>query len=197
MNQDPVKQERCELRKKQLLWLMDNFTGPVYTPDCSNNMASLSDTFNIEDNNELEGYNACGLTMAILNYEPKNIKAYEMSYYGVATFMRNVQIYLPKFLRYKDITLWNPSSWSTGTSNVAESTIEIMDKFTNWLFSIKSRILDDFTVKYLMGGKLQYLEIMKRRYKRQYSEKYEPELGNTTNNTEEVQVIFEEKNETN
>ena len=197
MNQDPVKQERCELRKKQLLWLMDNFTGPVYTPDCSNNMASLSDTFNIEDNNELEGYNACGLTMAILNYEPKNIKAYEMSYYGVATFMRNVQIYLPKFLRYKDITLWNPSSWSTGTSNVAESTIEIMDKFTNWLFSIKSRILDDFTVKYLMGGKLQYLEIMKRRYRRQYSEKYEPELENTTNNTEEVQVIFEEKNETN
>lgn len=197
MNQDPVKQERCELRKKQLLWLMDNFTGPVYTPDCSNNMASLSDAFNIEDNNELEGYNACGLTMAILNYEPKNIKAYEMSYCGVATFMRNVQIYLPKFLRYKDITLWNPSSWTAGTSTIAESTIEIMDKFTNWLFSIKSRILDDFTVKYLMGGKLQYLEIMKRRYRRQYSEKYEPELGNTANNTEEVQVIFEEKNETN
>lgn len=181
MNQDPVKQERCELRKKQLLWLMDNFTGPVYTPDCSNNMASLSDAFNIEDNNELEGYNACGLTMAILNYEPKNIKAYEMSYYGVATFMRNVQIYLPKFLRYKNITLWNPSSWSTGTSNVAESTTEIMDKFTNWLFSIKSRILDDFTVKYLMGGKLQYLEIMKRRYRRQYSDKPEQELEKNIN----------------
>lgn len=196
MNQDPVKQERCELRKKQLQWLMDNFTGPVYTPECSNNMASLSDSFNIEDNNELEGYNACGLTMAILNYEPKNIKAYEMSYCGVATFMRNVQTYLPKFLRYKDLTLWNPSSWTTGTSTIAEATAEIMDKFTNWLFSMKSRILDDFTLKYLMGGKLQYLEVMKRRYKRQYSEKYEPELVNSPSNTE-VQVIFEEKNETN
>lgn len=196
MNQDPVKQERCELRKKQLLWLMDNFTGPVYTPECSNSMASLSDTFSLENSNELEGYNACGLTMAILNYEPKNPKASEMNYYGIATFMRNIQVYLPKFLRYKDITLWNPSSWTMGTSSIAESTAEIMDKFTNWLFSMKSRILDDFTVKYLMGGKPQYLEVMKRRYKRQYSEKYEPELVSTDNNTD-VQIVFEDKNETN
>lgn len=196
MNQDPVKQERCELRRNQLIWIMDNFTGPVYVPECSNSMASLSDTFRLENNNELEGYNACGLTMAILNYEPKNTKATEMSYYGVATFMRNIQVYIPKFLRYKDITLWNPSSWSTGTSTISESTAEIMNKFTNWLFSMKSRILDDFTVKYLMGGKPQYLEIMKRRYRRQYSDKYEPELENTTNNTD-VQIVFEDKNETN
>jgi hypothetical protein len=83
-----------------------------------------------------------------------------------------------------------------GTSTIAESTAEIMDKFTNWLFSMKSRILDDFTVKYLMGGKPQYLEVMKRRYKRQYSEKYEPELVDTANNTD-VQIVFEDKNETN
>ena len=171
MNPDPVKQERCELRKKQLLWVMDNFTEPVYTPDCANNMASLSDTFNVQDDIDLEGYNPCGITMTILNFEPINTSLSEFSNASVARIMRDMQCYLPKTLRM--IGLWNPKSWNAGNSTIPEETMELMGNFSEWILCMKSRILNDFTTKYILGGKLQFLEIMKRRYKRQYSERTE------------------------
>lgn len=171
MNPNNQMQERCELRRKQLKWLMDNFTEPVYTPDCANNMASLSDTFNVQEDIDLEGYNPCGITMTILNFEPINTSLSEFSNASVARIMRDMQCYLPKTLRM--IGLWNPKSWNAGNSTIPEETMELMGNFSEWILCMKSRILNDFTTKYILGGKLQFLEIMKRRYKRQYSERTE------------------------
>lgn len=150
---------------------MDNFTEPVYTPDCANNMASLSDTFNVQEDIDLEGYNPCGITMTILNFEPINTSLSEFSNASVARIMRDMQCYLPKTLRM--IGLWNPKSWNAGNSTIPEETMELMSNFSEWILCMKSRILNDFTTKYILGGKLQFLEIMKRRYKRQYSERTE------------------------
>ena len=169
MNPNEQMQERCELRRSQLKWLMENFTEPVYTPDCANNMASLSDTFNVQDDIEMEGYNPCGITMTILNFEPVNTSLSEFSNASVARIMRDMQCYLPKTLRQTG--LWNPKSWNAGNSTISEETSELMNAFSEWILCMKSRILNDFTTKYILGGKPQFLEIMKRRYRKQYSDR--------------------------
>ena len=169
MNPNEQMQERCELRRSQLKWLMENFTEPVYTPDCANNMASLSDTFNVQDDIEMEGYNPCGITMTILNFEPVNTSLSEFSNASVARIMRDMQCYLPKTLRQTG--LWNPKSWNVGNSTISEETSELMSAFSDWILCMKSRILNDFTTKYILQGKPQFLEIMKRRYRKQYSDR--------------------------
>lgn len=169
--------KRKEKRNAQMSWVLENFNEPCYMPDCTNNMASLSNTFQISNDSDkdLIGYNPCGITMALINYEPKNTKATEMSYYGVVTFMRSIQFYLPDKLRSKTETnkLWNPRSFESQNSTLDNDTVELFEQMIDFIMGMKSRILDDLTVKYLMGGKLQFLEIMKRRYKRQYSERTE------------------------
>lgn len=169
--------KRKEKRNAQMAWLLENFTEPCYMPDCKNNMSSLSDTFQINDDldEDMIGYNPCGITMTLLNYEPKNTKAPEMSYYGVATFMRSIQHYLPNKLRSKTETfkLWNPRSFEPANSTFDETTVELLEQIMDWIMSMKGRILNDLTNKYMLGGKNQYLELLKRRYKNQYSEKVE------------------------
>ena len=169
--------KRKEKRNAQMAWLLENFTEPCYMPDCKNNMSSLSDTFQINDDldEDMIGYNPCGITMTLLNYEPKNTKAPEMSYYGVATFMRSIQYYLPNKLRSKTepFKLWNPRSFEPANSTFDETTVELLEQIMDWIMSMKGRILNDLTNKYMLGGKNQYLELLKRRYKNQYSEKVE------------------------
>ena len=172
--------KRMILRNKQMKWLLENFVEPVYIPDCSNNMSSLSDTFSINNNIDTDtiGYNPCGITMTLLNYEPKNTKANEMSYYGVATVMRNLQSYLPIKLRSKveNYKLWNPRSFEPANSTFDSETVELLEQMIDWIMCMKLRIQNDLTNKYMLGGKVQYLELLKRRYKNNYSEKVEQEV---------------------
>lgn len=186
--------KRMILRNKQMKWLLDNFTEPVYTPDCTNNMASLSDTFSIPNNidKDMIGYNPCGITMTLLNYEPKNTKATEMSYYGVATVMRNLQPYLPKKLRstIENYKLWNPRSFEPANSTFDNETVELLEQLIDWVRSMKSRIQDDLSNKYMLGGKPQYLELLKRRFKNQYSERTEQTVDANVNTDSVINVII-------
>lgn len=181
-------------RNKQMQWLLDNFTEPVYTPDCTNNMASLSDTFSIPNTIDADmiGYNPCGITMTLLNYEPKNTKATEMSYYGVATVMRNLQPYLPKKLRstIENYKLWNPRSFEPANSKFDDDTVELLEQMIDWVRSMKSRIQDDLSNKYMLGGKPQYLELLKRRFKNQYSERTEQTVDANVNTDSVINVII-------
>lgn len=186
--------KRMILRNKQMKWLLDNFTEPVYTPDCTNNMASLSDTFSIPNTIDADmiGYNPCGITMTLLNYEPKNTKATEMSYYGVATVMRNLQPYLPKKLRstIENYKLWNPRSFEPANSTFDNETVELLEQLIDWVRSMKSRIQDDLSNKYMLGGKPQYLELLKRRFKNQYSERTEQTVDANVNTDSVINVII-------
>lgn len=186
--------KRKILRNKQMKWLLENFVEPVYTPDCSNNMASLSDTFSIPNNidKDMVGYNPCGITMTLLNYEPKTTKATEMSYYGVATVMRNLQPYLPKKLRssVENYKLWNPRSFEPANSKFDDDTVELLEQMIDWVRSMKSRIQDDLSNKYMLGGKPQYLELLKRRFKNQYSERTEQTVDANVNTDSVINVII-------
>lgn len=186
--------KRKILRNKQMKWLLENFVEPVYTPDCTNNMASLSDTFSIPNNidKDMIGYNPCGITMTLLNYEPKNTKATEMSYSGVATVMRNLQPYLPKKLRssVENYKLWNPRSFEPANSKFDDDTVELLEQMIDWVRSMKSRIQDDLSNKYMLGGKPQYLELLKRRFKNQYSERTEQTVDANVNTDSVINVII-------
>ena len=174
---------RKALRNKQMAWLLENFTEPNYMPDCTNNMASLSNTFQINDDvdKEFEGYNPCGITMALINYVPRHPKSSEMSYYCVAAFMRSIQSYLPKKLRSRTSKrIWVPGSFIENNSTLDPDTIELLDRMVDFIMAMKSRIVDDLTCKYILSGKPQLLETLKRRAKEQWSEKIE--TVNETNN---------------
>ena len=175
-----IKQRKA-LRNKQMAWLLENFTEPNYLPDCTNNMASLSDTFQTSDevDKDFEGYNPCGITMALINYNPTTTKATEMSYYGVATFMRNVQSYLPKKLRSIGTKgIWNPRSFEPQNSTPDPDTVELLEQMIDFIMGMKSRIVDDLTCKYIVGGKPQMLEVLKRRAKATWTERIETQNEN-------------------
>ena len=188
--------KRMILRNKQMKWLLENFVEPVYTPDCANNMASLSDTFSIPNNIDKDtvGYNPCGITMTLLNYEPKNTKSNEMSYYGVATVMRNIQSYLPNKLRstVENYKLWNPRSFEPANSTFDDETVDLLEQMIDLIMCMKFRIQNDLTNKYMLGGKNQYLELLKRRYKNNYSEKVEQEVVADVVADTNVNIVIED-----
>jgi hypothetical protein len=55
----------------------------------------------------------------------------------------------------------------------AEDTKRTLDKLISMLQMMKARIENDCTCKYMLGGKPQFLEVLKRRYKDNWSEKME------------------------
>lgn len=170
-----VPQQRKKLRLEQVNWLLENYTEPEYLPDSTNNMATLSTTFEVDDDMDLEGYNPCGITMAILNYRTTwNNKNNDLTYYSAAAFMRNIQCYLPKKLRTKE-NPWNPSNFQGERfeNAGADDTKRTLDKLITMLQMMKARIENDCTCKFMLGGKPQFLEILKRRYKDNWSEKME------------------------
>ena len=185
---------RKEKRNAQMAWLLENFTEPCYMPDCTNNMSSLSDTFNTNENydKDLIGYNPCGITMALINYEPKNTKATEMSYYGVATFMRSVQPYLPNKLRSSvdSHKLWNPRSFEPQNSTPDPDTVELLEQMIDFIMGMKSRIFDDLTCKYIVGGKPQMLEVLKRRAKNSWSEKIEQQVEAEVKQDTDIRIVI-------
>jgi hypothetical protein len=172
---DTIPQQRKKIRLEQVEWLLENYTEPEYMPDTTNNMSTLSTTFDVGNNVDLEGYNPCGITMAILNYRTTwNNKTQDLTYYSAAAFMRNIQCYLPVKLRTKD-NPWNPINFQGERfeNDGAEDTKQTLDKLIAMLQMMKARIENDCTCKYMLGGKPQFLEVLKRRYKDNWSEKME------------------------
>lgn len=174
--------KRMKHRNKIMKWLLENYTEPVYMPDCQNNMASLSDSFNIDNDisSEDDGYNPCGITMSILNLNLNKFRTTEdVSYHGVATFMRNIDSYLPKKLRFgtNATNAWCGRNFSN-KETMSEETKELFDKVIDMLMQMKTRIENDLTCKYYMGGKIQHIEILKRRFKNTWSEKIETDNEN-------------------
>lgn len=171
--------KRMKHRNRVMKWFLENYTEPCYMPDCSNNMSSLSDTFNVGDVNN-DGYNPCGITMSILNLNLNKFKTTdEISYHGVATFFRNIDSYLPKNLRVgvNANKVWCGRNFQN-EEKMSEDTIELFESVIDLLMQMKTRIENDLTCKYYINGKPQHIEILKRRFKNNWSEKIETENEN-------------------
>lgn len=171
-------------REKQFKFLLENFTKPVLE----------SDGFG-EIKYEENGYSPTGISLAILNCNMENsFQKEQISPNQIATFMSRIQGYLPKELRpsdYRCKPLFTSNSYS-GSCQFAPETLELLDAMREWYLEMKYRIMNDITFKYYMEGKQQYNEILKRRYKNEYSEKVEQNVTANVQQDNQINIVIED-----
>lgn len=167
--------QAARVRQKQMQYILDNLTEPDFSLiECPK---QLADEFNMDDREVLNG---AGITWRILNTQGfgngQHASSTPPSYGSVANFMRDIQCYLPKSLQSKrpPEKLW--SHWSfqvNDTQKFAEKTKELLDQMVDWLIMMRQKIEDYITARYYRDGRMNHLEILKRRYKDDWSEKIE------------------------
>jgi hypothetical protein len=184
----------CKTRQKQMRYLLENMKEPNFAMIESND--TLDNAFNLAPHNTL---NTAGITWRILNSQGFGNGAHRSdtkpSWGSVANFMAQIQDYLPDELRTKQnpYRLW--SRWTlrdNDTQIIADETRELLDDMVDWLEVMKRKIMDYITARYFREGKLQYCEILKRRFKDQYSEKVEQEVVADVVADTKVNIVIED-----
>lgn len=182
----------CALRQKQMKYILENMSEPNFAMVESND--SLSGTFNLASHDTL---NTAGITWRILNSQGFGNGEHKSntppSWGSVANFMASIQDYLPSNLRTKQnpYRLWSYRSFQQNdTQIIAEETQELLNDMCEWLENMKKKIEDQVTARYFREGKPQYIEMLKRRYKDEWSERTEQNIDANVNNDTELNVII-------
>lgn len=185
-------QRNCALRQKQMRYILENMSEPNFSMIESNE--TLSGTFNLADHDTL---NTAGITWRILNSQGFGNGEHKSntppSWGSVANFMASIQDYLPSSLRTKQnpYRLW--SHWSfqkNDTQVIADETQELLNDMCDWLENMKKKIEDHVSARYFREGKPQYIEVLKRRYKDEWSERTEQNIDANVNTDTELNVII-------
>lgn len=186
--------QAAKLRQKQMQYILDNLTEPDFSLiECPKQIA---DEFNMDDREVLNG---AGITWRILNTQGfgngQHNSSTPPSYGSVANFMRDIQCYLPKSLQSRRPAekLWSHYSFQVNdTQKFAEKTKELLDQMVEWLIVMRQKIEDYITARYYRDGRLNHLEILKRRYKDDWSEKFEQSVDADVKEDKTVEIIFED-----
>ena len=186
--------QAAKLRQKQMQYILDNLTEPDFSLiECPKQIA---DEFNMDDREVLNG---AGITWRILNTQGfgngQHNSSTPPSYGSVANFMRDIQCYLPKSLQSRRPAekLWSHYSFQVNdTQKFAEKTKELLDQMVEWLIVMRQKIEDYITARYYRDGRLNHLEILKRRYKDDWSEKIEQSVDADVKEDKNVEIIFED-----
>ena len=186
--------QAAKLRQKQMQYILDNLTEPDFSLiECPKQIA---DEFNMDDREVLNG---AGITWRILNTQGfgsgQHNSSTPPSYGSVANFMRDIQCYLPKSLQSRRPAekLW--SHWSfqvNDTQKFAEKTKELLDQMVEWLIMMRQKIEDYITARYYRDGRLNQLEILKRRFKDDWSEKIEQSVDAAVKEDTTININIED-----
>lgn len=186
--------QAAKVRQKQMQYILDNLTEPDFSLiECPK---QLADEFNMDDREVLNG---AGITWRILNTQGfgcgQHASSTPPSYGSVANFMRDIQCYLPKSLQSKRPAekLW--SHWSfqvNDTQKFAAKTKELLDQMVEWLIMMRQKIEDYITARYYRDGRMNHLEILKRRYKDDWSDSIRQEIDANVKEDKTVEIIFED-----
>lgn len=186
-----------KLRHKQMRYLMDNMKEPDLSRLSFSSCNTLNNTFNVNGST----LNTTAITFRIMNTQGFGDGATRTSdtppsYGSVANFMCHIQDYLPQDLRSTTPSnkLWNRTSFreNSDTEILSDETRELMDEMVEWLSNMKYKIEDQLTSNYFIDGKMNVLEILKRRYKDQWSERTEQNVDAKVNGDNKVEIVFEE-----
>ena len=186
-----------KLRNKQMRFILENLTEPDLSMMGSS--TSIADSFGI-DEDKGEEFNTQGITWRILNSQGfgngDHDTSKEPSYMSVAFFMRDIQMYLPNSLRPKKngYQLWKKGSFNA-TNTFAEETTELLDQMVEWLWRMKNTIEDLLASRYYVNGRPHHLEMLKRRYKNDWSEKIEQSVDSRISGAKSLKIDFGENEE--
>lgn len=185
----------CALRQKQMKYILENMSEPNFAMIESNE--TLSGTFNLAGHDTL---NTAGITWRILNSQGFGKGEHKSntppSWGSVANFMASIQDYLPRNLRTNQnpYRLWSHRSFRQNDKNdkivIAEATQELLNDMCDWLENMKKKIEDHVSAIYFREGKPQYIEVLKRRYKDEWSERTEQNIDANVNTDTELKVII-------
>lgn len=181
------------LRNKQMRYILETMSEPEF--GILQSFKPLAESFDMAENPD--GLNRSGITWRILNSQGfgngDHSSNNEPSYMSVAIFMRDIQQYLPKELQAKKdgYQLWKRQSF-VETNTFSEETTELLDQMIDWLIRMKKMIEDKITSIYYVNGRSHHLEILKRRYKDDWSEKIEQAVDANVNQDTTVNVILED-----
>lgn len=181
------------LRNKQMRYILETMSEPEF--GILQSFKPLAESFDMAENPD--GLNRSGITWRILNSQGfgngDHSSNNEPSYMSVAIFMRDIQQYLPKDLQSKKsgYQLWKRQSF-VETNTFGEETVELLDQMVDWLIRMKKMIEDKITSIYYVNGRSHHLEILKRRYKDDWSEKIEQAVDANVNQDTTVNVILED-----
>lgn len=187
----------CKLRQAQMLYLLETMHEPVFVGGSQASTAkALSNAFGLPNGSDEEILDEVAITYRIMNHQGFGRGAHEQgtppSYQSVAVFMNSIQNYLPKHLRSR-AQLWKRDSFRDGGNQVyAAKTKELLERMCEWLVHMKERIEDMLSQKYLTGGKFQHLEILKRRFKGNWSERTEQSIDADVNTDTTVNIIIDD-----
>lgn len=185
--------KNCERRQKQMRYILENMSEPDFSLiECQ---GSLNDSFNIAD--QSENLNTAGITWRILNSQGFGQGSHDSntppSWGSVANFMAHIQDYLPKSLRTSQnpYRLWSRNSFQQNeTQIIAEETQELLNDMCDWLEMMKRKIQDYITAHYYREGKLQYCEILKRRFKDEWSERNEQKVEAEVKQDTDIRIVI-------
>ena len=190
--------QRKEKRINQIKFLLENMSSPEYMPNDS--MTSLNETFNV--NSDLAGFDPVGITMSIMNFDTGRLIKRDTdtaeSFYSIATFLNRIQMYLPLRLRQdkrSHVRLW--CNTCLDENHLSEEMRDYLRDIEHWFWDMRTMIQNDLSNRYLLGGKIQQLEILKRRFKNGWSEKIETvnETHNTVQGGLDINISFEDYDE--
>lgn len=177
----------CKTRQKQMKYILENIKDPDFSMIIGTNDEANEDKLNV-----------AGITFRILNSQGFGNGAHnsntQPSWGSVANFMASIQDYLPMSVRSKQnpYRLWSHRSFQQNdTQIIAEDTQELLNDMCDWLSMMKTKIEDFISSRYFREGKLNHLEILKRRYKDDWSERTEQNIEATVQDTE-LKVVIED-----
>lgn len=184
-----LNRQRMKKRIAQMQFLLKEFTKPVIYIDGMGEMEY-----------DTNGYSPTGITMTIINYMSKSPNGF--NYTTISSFMAKIQGYLPETLRIttakcqrknkNESPLWNPRNINnTKPDEIGEETKEYLDLMIDWLYDMKMKCMNNLTFEYLTKGKPQYIEVLKRRYKDEYSEKVEQSVNADVKSDNIINIIVE------
>lgn len=111
------------------------------------------------------------------------------SFFSLAMFMNSIQEYFPKDMQVK-YKLW--SQYCFNGDKLSDEMKEAMQNLSEWFCNMKYKVLDVITGNYYIEGKIQQLEILKRRFKELYSERTEQNINADINEDSDINITIAE-----
>ena len=198
----------CLKRRKQMEFILDHIKDPEM--GMLQSFSPLAASFDMEGDIE-EEVNIVGITWRILNCNGFGGSGHTQdrpSYMTVARFMNDIQDYLPASIKYNEKKradrratksykrstsgkLWSEHSFiESQVDNISEETRVLLDRMCDWLVMMKNKIEDKLTSMFFINGRSHHLEMLKRRYKSEWTEKVEQAIDTTLNGVKKVRIDF-------